>query len=141
MSTRDAVPGGKSVGVPGNIRMMALAHRTHGKLAWRALFQPAIALARDGFLLTPRLRAMLANARTTGALSAEGRALFYGADGEPLPVGTRVRNPRLAAFLTDLADARPRQFLRRPQCAGARRDRPQFAAQPRADDRRRSRGL
>ena len=110
MSPRDAVPGGKSVGVPGNIRMMALAHRTHGKVAWRALFQPAIGLARDGFLLTPRLRMMLANARTTGALSAEGRALFYGTDGEPLAVGTRVRNPRLAAFLTDLANRGPDSF-------------------------------
>ena len=110
MSTREAVPGGKSVGVPGNVRMMALAHRTHGKLAWRALFQPAIALARDGFVLTPRLRMMLGNARTTGALSAEGRGLFYGADGEPLAAGTRVRNPRLAAFLTDLANRGPDSF-------------------------------
>ena len=110
MSTREAVPGGKSVGVPGNVRMMALAHRVHGKLAWRALFQPAIGLARDGFLISPRMRMMLDNARTTGALSAEGRGLFYGADGEPLAAGTRVRNPRLAAFLTDLAYRGPDSF-------------------------------
>ena len=35
--SREAIPGGKSVGVPGNVRMMALAHRAHGKLAWKAL--------------------------------------------------------------------------------------------------------
>ena len=49
------------------------------------------------------MRRALDRYRTTGALSAEARALFYGRDGEPLAAGTRVRNPRLAAFLTDLA--------------------------------------
>jgi len=110
MTTRAAIPGGKSVGVPGNVRMMALAHRAHGKLAWKALFTPAIALARGGFLISPRMRAMLDGARETGALTAEGRSLFYAADGNPLPAGTRVRNPRLAAFLTDLADRGPDSF-------------------------------
>jgi len=110
MTTRAAVPGGKSVGVPGNVRMMALAHRAHGKLSWRALFGPAIALARDGFLITPRMRQALVRARETGGLSAEGRGLFYASDGEPLQAGMRVRNPRLAAFLTDLADHGPDSF-------------------------------
>jgi gamma-glutamyltranspeptidase/glutathione hydrolase len=110
MTTRQAIPGGKSVGVPGNVRMMALAHRAHGKLPWKALFPPAIALARDGFLITPRMRGMLDHARETGAMTEEGRSLFYAADGNPLPVGTRVRNPRLAAFLTDLANRGPDSF-------------------------------
>ena len=110
MSFGEAIPGGRSVGVPGNVRMMALAHRAHGKLAWKALFAPAIALARDGFLISPRMRSALANARETGGLTAEGRSLFYAADGEPLPAGTRVRNPRLAAFLSDLADRGPDSF-------------------------------
>ena len=110
MSFGEAIPGGRSVGVPGNVRMMALAHRAHGKLAWKALFAPAIALARDGFVISPRMRSALANARETGGLMAEGRSLFYAADGEPLPAGTRVRNPRLAAFLSDLADRGPDSF-------------------------------
>jgi gamma-glutamyltranspeptidase/glutathione hydrolase len=90
--------------------MMALAHRSHGKLAWKALFSPAIALARDGFLITPRFRGSLSRTRDIAALSSEARGLFFGADGEPLPVGTRVRNPRLAAFLTDLANRGPDSF-------------------------------
>jgi gamma-glutamyltranspeptidase/glutathione hydrolase len=51
----EAQPGGKSVGVPGNLRMIALAHREHGKLPWAKLFEPAIRLAHDGFKVTPRL--------------------------------------------------------------------------------------
>src|SRR5438477_8900786 len=107
MYIRAAIPGGKSVGVPGNIRMMALAHRRYGKLPWAALFQPAMRLARDGFKITPRLHDSLDKYRETGALSAEARALFYGADGNPLPVGTLVKNPAFAAFLAGVAALGP----------------------------------
>jgi gamma-glutamyltranspeptidase/glutathione hydrolase len=117
MSIREAIPGGKSVGVPGNVRMMALAHARHGKVAWKALFDPAIVLARDGFAITPRFRSMLAAARETGALSDSGRRLFYGQDGEPLAAGTMVRNPALAAFLTNLANRGPDSFYVGPNAA------------------------
>jgi gamma-glutamyltranspeptidase/glutathione hydrolase len=103
MEHSEAIPGGKSVGVPGNLRMMALAHERYGKLPWAALFQPAIRLARDGFKITPRLYNALNSSRRTGAMSAEARALFYGADGNPLPVGTLVKNPAFAAFLEGIA--------------------------------------
>jgi gamma-glutamyltranspeptidase/glutathione hydrolase len=82
---------------------MALAHRRYGKLPWAALFQPAIRLARDGFRITPRLHGALDGSRRTGALSAEGRAIFYGPDGNPKPVGTLVKNPAFAAFLEGIA--------------------------------------
>ena len=110
MRIEEAIPGGRSVGIPGNVRMMALAHRRYGKLPWAALFQPAIRLARDGFRITPRLYSSLDRFRGTGALSAEGRALFYRADGNPLPVGTLVRNPALASFLESLAARGPDSF-------------------------------
>ncbi len=110
MPIQEAIPGGKSVGVPGNIRMMAMAHREKGKLPWATLFQPAIRLARDGFKITPRFYESLADSKETGALSAEGRALFYGADGNPLPVGTLVRNPAFAAFLEGIAARGPDSF-------------------------------
>ncbi|HYX46592.1 MAG TPA: gamma-glutamyltransferase [Sphingomicrobium sp.] len=110
MEFSDAQPGGKSVGVPGNVRMMALAHHDHGKLSWAALFQPAIKLARDGFKITPRLHNSLLKYPATGALSAEARAIFYQPDGQPKPVGTLVKNPAFAAFLEKLARLGPDSF-------------------------------
>jgi gamma-glutamyltranspeptidase/glutathione hydrolase len=106
----EAVPGGKSVGVPGNIRLMAIAHQQHGKLPWAMLFEPAIRLARDGFKITPRLYNALNNNRETGAMSAEARALFYATDGNPLPVGTLVKNTAFASFLDAIAKRGPDSF-------------------------------
>ena len=99
----EVVPGGRSVGVPGNVRMMALAHAKEGRLPWARLFAPAIRLARDGFAITPRLYEMLDSDRSTAGLTPQGRALFFGADGKPKPVGTVVRNPDLAAFLEQIS--------------------------------------
>lgn len=110
MPFSEAQPGGKSVGVPGNLRMIALAHREHGKLPWVRLFEPAIRLARNGFAITPRLHNSLDKYRRTGALSAEARALFYGRDGEPLPVGTVVKNTAFADFLERIARQGPDSF-------------------------------
>lgn len=110
MEFSDAQPGGKSVGVPGNVRMMALAHHEHGKLPWAALFRPAIKLARDGFKITPRLYNSLLKYPATGALSAEARALFYQPNGQPEPAGTLVRNPAFAKFLEQLAARGPDSF-------------------------------
>lgn len=104
------IPGGRSVGVPGNIRLMAEAHRDQGRLPWAALFQPAIRLARDGFRITARFHRMLRGARETGALSPAARAIFYGPGGDALPVGTLVRNPDLARFLEELAARGPDSF-------------------------------
>ncbi len=103
MPFQDAQPGGKSVGVPGAVSVAATAHARWGKLAWAKLFDPAIRLARDGFVVTPRLHASLVEYPATGALDPYARQLFYTASGEPVAAGTRVRNPRLAAFFGRLA--------------------------------------
>jgi gamma-glutamyltranspeptidase/glutathione hydrolase len=103
LSFAEAVPGGTSIGVPGNFALAVRAHDAHGQLPWKALFAPAIALAKGGFEITPRLYGMLTNSANTAAFTPAGKALFYGADGKPLPVGTRVRNLALAATLEKLA--------------------------------------
>lgn len=107
---RAAVESGLSVGVPGNIALAAKAHATHGALPWASLFTPAIVLAEQGFTITPRLRQSLAENRSTGGRTDASRALFYGKDGEPVPVGTRVRNPALGRFLRRLAADGPQAF-------------------------------
>jgi gamma-glutamyltranspeptidase/glutathione hydrolase len=98
-----AVPGGTSVGVPGNVALAAKAHSAHGRLPWAQVFAPAMRLARDGFVISPRLHEMLADDPQTAAFSAEGRALYFGGDGKPLPVGTLVKNPALADTLDRIA--------------------------------------
>jgi len=103
LSHGEAIPGGRSVGVPGNLRLAALAHTRHGKLPWRTLFGPAIRLARGGFAITPRLNASLDMARETAALDPAGRALFFDANGAALPAGTVVKNPALADIFERVA--------------------------------------
>ncbi|HZG09679.1 MAG TPA: gamma-glutamyltransferase [Allosphingosinicella sp.] len=114
MGGREAVPGGRSVGVPGNIRMMAMAHGRHGKLPWKRLFDPAIRLARDGFAVTPRFHRSLTSVKDLAASTPWGRATYYGADGAPKPVGTLVKNPELAAFLEQVAARGPEWFYTGP---------------------------
>ena len=107
LSHNAAVPGGRSVGVPGNLRMMALAHRRLGKLAWARLFDPAIRLARDGFAISPRLRTGLTN--FAAHIDAPTRARFF-ADGVALRAGTIIRNPEQAALLQAIATHGPDYF-------------------------------
>ncbi|WP_404710859.1 gamma-glutamyltransferase [Sphingomonas sp. MMS24-J13] len=103
-----AVPGGRSVGVPGNLRMEALAHKAHGRLPWARLFQPAIRLARNGFAITPRLYNFLGSYRLP--VNDWGRAYLYDAAGKAKPVGTILKNPELAAQLEAIATKGPDYF-------------------------------
>ena len=59
----DAAVGGQSVGVPGVLRMLELAHQRHGRLPWPDLFGAAIRVAYDGFEPAPKLRAALESER------------------------------------------------------------------------------
>lgn len=102
MMFRDGVVGGRSVGVPGAVRMLEAAHREHGRLPWATLFEPAITLAERGFRMSPRLHAQLGN-ETALKDDAQARAYFYRADGTPHPVGTPMRNPALADVLRRIA--------------------------------------
>jgi gamma-glutamyltranspeptidase/glutathione hydrolase len=98
---RAAVVGGRSVGVPGVLRMLELAHRQYGRLPWAQLFEPAIALAEGGFVVSPRLAAAIAG---DGFLTQErARAYFFNRDGTPLAAGQTLRNPPFAATLRKIA--------------------------------------
>jgi len=98
----DAVVGGRSVGVPGVLRMLEAAHERHGRLPWATLIEPAIRLSTDGFEISPRLHALLAADRFL-RLDPAARRHFYAPDGAPWPVGHRLRNPELADTLARIA--------------------------------------
>jgi gamma-glutamyltranspeptidase/glutathione hydrolase len=99
----DAVVGGRSVGVPGVLRMLELAHRQHGKLPWPDLFAPAIRLANNGFAVSPRL-AMLLQDEPYLKKDPAAAAYFYDGNGHPRPVGYLLKNPALAKTLKNIAD-------------------------------------
>jgi gamma-glutamyltranspeptidase / glutathione hydrolase len=102
LARADAVVSGKSVGVPGLLRMFELAHRAHGRLAWAELFQPAIALAEQGFPISPRLHALLASDRYLAQDDA-ARRYFYLPDGTARPEGALLKDPEFAAVLRQVA--------------------------------------
>ncbi len=106
----DSVRSGLSVGVPGNIALAALAHEKHGKLPWAKLFEPAIALAREGFVVNRRLHNSLSQSKDRAAKTVSGRELFFTEAGEPLPVGTLVVNEDLAKTLERIAERGPEEF-------------------------------
>jgi gamma-glutamyltranspeptidase / glutathione hydrolase len=113
MPYMQAVQGGLSVGVPGNLRLMAMAHAKWGKLEWKTLFEPAIRLAEEGYDVTPPL------ANTMKFLAPIWRerfpataALYLDKQGQPVPVGTHIRNAALGKLLRSIADGGPDAFYK-----------------------------
>mgnify|MGYP001058852622 CR=1 FL=1 len=103
VSRETGVVGGRSVGAPGVLRMLELAHRQHGRLPWKTLFAPAIKLADDGFAVSPRLNALLKWDKYL-ARDPVARAYFFDDAGQPRPVGYILKNPELARTLREIAD-------------------------------------
>ena len=102
MPFQQARVGGRSVGTPGTPRLIELAHVRHGKLPWKTLFEPAIALADKGFPISPRF-AHLAEQDAGLANEPTARAYFFDADGKAKKAGTTIRNPEYAATLRQIA--------------------------------------
>jgi len=111
MAFMEAVVGGRSVGVPGVLRMLELAHQRHGRLSWAELFQPAIKAAEEGFPLSPRLHAVLQDERFLREDPA-ARRIYYGKT-----VGDRIVNPEYAATLKALAAQGARAMYEGPIAA------------------------
>ena len=103
-----AVIGGRSVGVPGTVALLAEAHKQHGRLPWAKLFDPAIVLAEQGFEVSPRLNAMVT--KEERIVQPRARAYFYDFLGTPFPVGRLVKNPAYAATLRKIAAGGAKAF-------------------------------
>jgi gamma-glutamyltranspeptidase/glutathione hydrolase len=102
MAFTQAQIGGRSVGTPGVLRALELAHRQHGRLPWAKLFEPAIKLAEQGFAISPRLHSLL-TADPLIRQSPDMAAYFLNDDGSVKAVGTRLQNPKLAAVFKRIA--------------------------------------
>ena len=107
---KEAMESGRSVGVPGVLAALKLAHDKYGKLPWADLFAPAIKLARDGFAVSPRLADVLDDAGPASFTPA-ARAYFFDPAGRPRPEGYRLTNPALAATFEAIARDGTFRFL------------------------------
>lgn len=94
--------GGRSVGTPGVLRALEMAHKQTGHLPWATLFEPAIRLSEQGFAISPRLHALIAADRHIPK-SPDMAAYFLNADGTPKATGTLLKNPALANVFRRIA--------------------------------------
>ena len=104
-----AFPGGKSVGVPGNIRLMAETHRKWGKLKWAEIFKPAIRLAEKGFTVNSTLESRLGTIEKLWTDFKPAQSIYW-VNGKPAKAGTKLRNPDLAKTLKLIAKKGPDGF-------------------------------
>ncbi|KRP62534.1 gamma-glutamyltransferase [Pseudomonas trivialis] len=113
MAFTDAQIGGRSVGTPGVLRALEMAHKKTGHLQWAKLFEPAIRLSEQGFAISPRLHSLIAADRFI-AQSPDMAAYFLKADGTPKDTGTVLKNPALAAVFKRIAKEGPDALYRGP---------------------------
>jgi gamma-glutamyltranspeptidase/glutathione hydrolase len=106
---KEAIESGRSVGVPGVLAALKLAHDKYGKLPWAELFTPAIKLARDGFSVSFRLAEVL-NDYGPASFTPAARAYFFDPAGRPRPEGYRLTNPALASTFEAIARHGPSAF-------------------------------
>ncbi len=106
----DAVVGGRSVGVPGTLKLLEEAHDRWGKRPWANLVGPAISIADEGFEISPRLAGSIAGAvdRRLGEFD-ETRAYFFNGDA-PKAAGTLLKNPKFAETLRLIAAGGSKPF-------------------------------
>jgi len=116
-----ALSSGRATGVPGVLKMLELAHQRYGTLPWAQLFEPAIRIAEEGFMVSPRLATMLARGKKRLAIYPDTNAFFYHGDGTPLVVGEILKNPAFAAVLHNLAENGVAAFYDGPLAAAITR--------------------
>jgi len=95
---------GRSIGTPGAVRMLELAHREHGRMAWKDLFKAAIDLANNGFPISGRMAAAIESSRDNLLADAEATSTYLNADLTPKALGTIYKNPAYATTLQAIAD-------------------------------------
>lgn len=101
--------GALSMGVPGEIAGLHEAWLQHGRLNWRTLFQPAIKLARDGFVVAPYLASSIAKSAKK-IMNDPGLQQVFAPNGRLLQAGDKCCNLELAQSLEAVAEQGPQAF-------------------------------
>jgi gamma-glutamyltranspeptidase/glutathione hydrolase len=92
-----------AAGVPGSVDGMVQAHKKYGKLKWADLVQPAIELAKHGFVVTERLATDLnRNQGDFAKLNSQGKNYFK--KSTPWKAGDLLVQADLAKTLTLIRD-------------------------------------
>ena len=91
--------GGLAVGVPGTVAGLVALHEKFGTLPWETLVQPAIDLARKGYVVTPKQEQSF-KSKKDDFIAVNGPETFYAQDFE---AGDRVQNLALAETLERIA--------------------------------------
>src|SRR5262245_35975288 len=98
-----------AVGVPGTVAGLHLAWKEHGKLPWKRLVEPAVALARDGFVISENLARSLKSVQRSMQKYPASVAAFT-KNGVPYEGGEILRQPDLARTLERIATQGPAGF-------------------------------
>ena len=93
---------GTSVGVPSLLKGLALLHQKYGTLEWNKLFLPTIRLAKEGFLISPRLHTLIVKDPFL-LKNINASRYFFDKDLNPLPIGYLLKNPELAKVLEEVS--------------------------------------
>ncbi|AYF74465.1 gamma-glutamyltransferase [Nocardia yunnanensis] len=101
---------GRSIGVPGVLRLLELAHNEHGRQPWKDLFTPAINLADQGFEISPRMAEQIGESKADLARDDNAKAYFLQSDGSPKTAGTKLTNPAFVKTLSAIATDGPNAF-------------------------------
>jgi len=117
LSFLDAVQSGRSVGVPGTVAMLALAHGEHGRLPWPRSWQRSKILAEQGFQVSPRLNMQIIQMLGRGIPSADFIKYFTTDGHQALPIGFVLQNSAYASTVSRIAQYGPKGFYEGPIAA------------------------
>jgi gamma-glutamyltranspeptidase/glutathione hydrolase len=97
----------RAAATPGTVRGLEMAHKRFGTLPWKKLIEPAIAIARDGFVVDDALAKSTNETLAASPDLTELHHVYGKPDGTPWRAGDRFVQPDLARTLQLLADLGP----------------------------------